>query len=175
MLNFIRGEGAALELNFAFVYTMEAHAADKWPMKWAIEWPEPTSLEERIACAKRCDEDLGWSPEVKVFLDTMDNQFCEQFKAWPAGCYVFSPTRRLHFIGQPESQNIFFDLECLFGFLRKLSSWTCPECNGKAEDTSASARDLKTTPENSTCALCGGDGSLVPKDPVPQSAPLTGA
>lgn len=87
---------------------MEAHASDKWPMKWAVEWPEPTTLAERISCAAHCDTDLGWSPDVNLLVDTMDNDFCRTFRAWPAGCYVFSPARQLLFVGEPETHDIFF-------------------------------------------------------------------
>ena len=114
-----------MELNFAFVYTMEAHAADKWPMKWAVEWPEPRTFEERIACACKCDQDLGWSPEVTFFVDTMDNEFCRTFGTWSVGCYVLSPTRRLLFVGEPKTHDVFFDIEQLFSFLRRLSPQAC--------------------------------------------------
>jgi len=129
LLSFIRGEGAVLNLNFAFVYTMEAHAADKWPMKWAVEWPEPKTLEERIARAERCDEDLGWSPHVALFVDGMCNDFCRTFSAWPTGCYVLSPTRQLLFVAEPETHEVFFDLEKLFEFLR---TFLVPEAGNQA-------------------------------------------
>ena len=108
-------------MNFAFVYTMEAHAADKWPMKWAVEWLEPRTF----AC--KCDQDLGWSPEVTLFVDTMDNEFCRTFGTWPAGCYVLSPTRRMFFVGEPKTHDVFFDIEQLFSFFRKLFPQACQE------------------------------------------------
>jgi len=101
---------------------MEAHAADKWPMKWAVEWPEPATLAERITCARKCDEDLGWSPEVLLLVDDMDNTFCKVFAAWPAGVYVLSPDRKLLFVGAPTTYDVFFDIEELFCFLRRVSS-----------------------------------------------------
>ena len=104
---------------------MRAHAADKWPMKWAVDWPEPRTLKERIACTSRCDQDLGWSPEVTLFVDTMDNEFCRTFGTWPVGCYVLSPTRRLLFVGEPKTHDVFFDIEQLFSFLRRLSPQAC--------------------------------------------------
>lgn len=176
MLNFIRGEGASLQLNFAFVYTLEAHAADKWPMKWAVEWPEPTCLEERIACAKRCDEDLGWSPEVQLFVDTMDNGFCKAFRAWPAGCYVLLPTRRLLFIGAPETHDVFFDVERLFSFLRRLASkpGVCPECSGRGHKRTNFSCVPKVFPKDTTCPLCNGYGDVEcpeePRTPLPHLA-----
>jgi len=163
-------------LNFAFVYTMEAHAADKWPMKWAVEWPEPKNLEERVACAKLCDEDLGWSPTVQLFVDSMDDNFCTMFRAWPAGCYVLLPTRQLLFIGAPETHDVFFDIERLFGFLRKLSSsdGACPECSGTGHNSiSACPTSLSTQAE--TCPLCKGVGRLCTENVSPQSAHLAGA
>lgn len=163
-------------LNFAFVYTMEAHAADKWPMKWAVEWPEPKNLEQRIACAKRCDEDLGWSPTVQLFVDSMDDNFCKMFRAWPAGCYVLLPTRQLLFIGAPKTHEVFFDIERLFGFLRKLSSsdGACPECSSTCHESASSCLpDLSYQAE--TCPLCKGVGSFHTTNNTTQSAHLAGA
>lgn len=108
-------------LHFVFLYIREAHASDSWPMKWAIEWPEPQTLDERIACAKKCDADLGWSPEVEVLVDGMDDGFCHSFKAWPAGGYVFDPNGHLLFVCAPPQGNVFFDVDELFQYLRTFS------------------------------------------------------
>lgn len=163
-------------LNFAFVYMMEAHAADKWPMKWAVEWPEPQSLMERIACAKRCDEDLGLSPIVQLFVDTMDNDFCKTFKAWPAGCYVLTSNRRLLFIGAPETHDVFFDIERLFGFLRTFvgSDLAYPNCN-ESDHQSSGARLANPSFQAKSCPLFKDDGIMCAETPSPQSACLAGA
>jgi len=121
LLSFIRGEGSSLGLHFVLLYTREAHASDTWPMKWAIEYPEPQSLEERIVRAKECDADLGWSPEVEVLVDGMNNSFCDAFKAWPAGGYVLDPEGHLLFVCAPPQGNVFFDVDNLFQYLRTFS------------------------------------------------------
>lgn len=118
LLNFIRAEGSSLDLHFMFVYTREAHASDTWPMKWAVEWPEPRNIDARITCAKKCDADLGWSPDVEVLVDGMTNEFCSSFGAWPANGYVLSPQGQLLFVCDPPKGSIFFDVERLFQFLR---------------------------------------------------------
>lgn len=118
MLNFIRSEGPPLGLHVAFVYIREAHAADKWPMQWAIEWPEPQSLDARIACAARCDSDLGWSPEVEVLVDGMDDSLCHTLGAWPTGGYVLGPEAELLFVCVARQGEARFDLDQLFQFLR---------------------------------------------------------
>lgn len=123
-MSFIRGPDCPPELNFIFVYIREAHASDVWPMKWAVEWPEPRSLEARVACAQRCEKDLDWSPEVQVFVDTMDDGFCNALGAWPAGGYVLEPGGRLLFVCAPPRDTIFFDTEELFGYLRGLTTGT---------------------------------------------------
>mmetsp|Transcript_90437 Transcript_90437/g.210412 ORF Transcript_90437/g.210412 Transcript_90437/m.210412 type:complete len:91 (+) Transcript_90437:148-420(+) len=89
-------------------------------MKWAVEWPEPQSLEARISCAKTCDADLGWSPEVQVLVDGMEDQFCHAFAAWPAGGYVLDSAAQLLFVCSPPKGDIFFDEAKLFAFLRNL-------------------------------------------------------
>ena len=112
-------------------------------MKWAVEWPEPRTLEERIACASRCDQDLGLSPEVTLFVDTMDNEFCRTFGAWPVGCYVLSPTRRLLFVGEPKTHDVIFDIEQLFSFFRKLFPQACQSTFSYVrEDSSSQAAAL---------------------------------
>lgn len=89
-------------------------------MKWAVEWPEPRLLEERLHCAARCDSDLGWSEHMGVYVDSMENDFCGKFKAWPAGCYVVAPGPQLLYAATPPKGEIFFDMEQLFGFLQGL-------------------------------------------------------
>lgn len=101
---------------------MEAHASDKWPMKWSVEWPEPTCLAERLQCAQRCDADLQWSPHVEVLVDGMEDAFCHAFAAWPAGGYVLRPGGELGFVCAPPQGGVFFDEELLFDYLREVGS-----------------------------------------------------
>mmetsp|Transcript_6212 Transcript_6212/g.13706 ORF Transcript_6212/g.13706 Transcript_6212/m.13706 type:complete len:99 (-) Transcript_6212:153-449(-) len=86
-------------------------------MKWSVEWPEPTTLDERLACARKCDEDLGWTPSVEVLLDGMDDAFCHSFAAWPASGYVLGPQGELLYICLPERNEVFFRFDALFEFL----------------------------------------------------------
>lgn len=90
-------------------------------MKWDVEWPEPKTLEERIACARTCDKDLGWSPAVEVLVDGMQDTFCEAFKAWPAGGYVLGGGGELLFTCAPPRNDVLFDVEELFAFLRSMA------------------------------------------------------
>jgi len=89
-------------------------------MKWAVEWPEPQTIDARIDCAMTCDAELGWSPEVDVVVDGMNDEFCKAFGAWPAGGYVLSPRGELLLACEPPEGKIFFDVERLFLFLRNL-------------------------------------------------------
>jgi hypothetical protein len=120
LLNFIDGEGATLNLHFAFVYILEAHASDKWPMRWAVEWPEAQSLADRRGYAKTCDSDLGWSRSgVDILVDGMNDSFCHSLAAWPAGGYVLGPDRQLLYVCAPPRSEVFFEEEQLFSFLRE--------------------------------------------------------
>merc|ERR1711879_29341 len=98
---------------------------------------------------------------MEIFVDTMSNDFCQTFKAWPAGCYVLSPTRQLLFIGAPKTHEIFFDIESLFHFLRKVSlaDGSCPECSGTGIKSGCLPN---ISAKRETCPLCKGDGSLWP-------------
>mmetsp|Transcript_2951 Transcript_2951/g.4844 ORF Transcript_2951/g.4844 Transcript_2951/m.4844 type:complete len:113 (-) Transcript_2951:254-592(-) len=101
-------------------YIREAHASDMWPMKWAVEWPSPQSLDERLMYAKKCDEELGWSPVVEVLVDGMDDAFCHAFAAWPASGYVLGPSGRLLYVLAPENDEVFFRTDALIDFLSSL-------------------------------------------------------
>lgn len=89
-------------------------------MKWAVEWPEPRTLEARITCTRKCDDDLGWSSSgVEVLVDSMDDSFCHSLAAWPAGGYVLGADRQLLYVCSPSRNEVFFDEEELFSFLRE--------------------------------------------------------
>lgn len=87
-------------------------------MKWAVEWPEPLSLEARASCAQKCDQDLGWSPKVEVLVDNMADDLCHGLGAWPACGYVIGADRQMLYICAPARNEVFFEEEELFRYLR---------------------------------------------------------
>ena len=69
--------------DFAFVYISEAHAKDEWPLGHVESYDQPTQMEERLALARRFDQeynDIGndmsnmgmvSSVDIPVVVDTM--------------------------------------------------------------------------------------------------------
>lgn len=132
MVNFIQKRSRCPKLpqfQFVLVYITEAHASDTWPMKWSVEWPRPTSLEQRIKYANTCAADLGLFPSFAgVVVDAMDDSFNEQFKCWPTTYFVIGENAELMYVGQPEDDATgdqgtemyaCYDVRDLLAFLRK--------------------------------------------------------
>lgn len=106
------------------MYIAEAHAADTWPMKFAVEWPRPRTLAERRAYALRCAQDLGVDDDV-VVVDGMDDAFNSAVKAWPTAYFVVGEGGKLLFaggVGGTGPQYASFDIGELLLFLRRLAA-----------------------------------------------------
>lgn len=129
MLRFIEGRARAglPAFQFVMVYITEAHASDTWPMKFSVEWPRPTSLEQRVQYANTCASDLklmkGFS---EIVVDGMDDQFNAAFKSWPTAYYVVDSSGTLLYIGDasddaPDEGEMYarYDVHELLEFLRE--------------------------------------------------------
>eukprot|EP01050_Picozoa_sp_SAG11_P027668 SAG11_NODE_7098_length_1194_cov_1.010046_2_plen_158_part_00 len=98
-------------VDFLFVYVMEAHASDEWPLGLRRSTtPQHRDIEARCTAAKcfrarktrsnlQCGDTLvhDWQGEpadvkaaatVSWFVDTMANEFYHAFGAWPEGHIV---------------------------------------------------------------------------------------
>ena len=83
-----------LHVQFKFVYILEAHATDTWPMPSSrynptgevVNIPTHTCIEERVAAAKALVDSMKVKGEVLV--DTMDDIFNTEFSAWPVMFYA---------------------------------------------------------------------------------------
>jgi len=123
--------GRGQDFQFVFVYITEAHASYTWPMKWSIEWPRPTTLEQRIEYAETCTRGLKLRPAFTVLVDPMSDDFNNAFRSWPTCYYVIDPKGKLLYIGDSNdnAMNAFpgereayasFDVRLLFRFLESL-------------------------------------------------------
>jgi len=106
------------KLQVAVVYIAEAHASDTWPMKWAVEWPRPVNLEQRVQYARTCVKDLQLGG-MRLLVDDMDNAFNACFGAWPTSYYILHHTK-LIYIGNPPPTEAFYDIHQLFDELDNL-------------------------------------------------------
>ena len=78
-------------MDFLFVYIMEAHAKDEWPLgKTRSKFRQHQTLGERIEAAKFYlkrslqMENSADAAEIPLAVDLMDNEFNTTFGAWPA-------------------------------------------------------------------------------------------
>jgi len=106
------------------MYICEAHASDTWPMKFAVEWPQPQCLEKRIEYAETCSMSLELKPHLDLFVDGMENTFNSAFCSWPTNYYVVSSDAVLLYIGDTDDNGLdyaSYNIEHLFQVLRRIS------------------------------------------------------
>ena len=71
-------------MNFLFVYILEAHAEDEWPIKeLAVEIKQHTSVADRLVAARNFTTDYTLHPSMAVAADNEDNVFVDQYASWP--------------------------------------------------------------------------------------------
>mmetsp|Transcript_26997 Transcript_26997/g.45534 ORF Transcript_26997/g.45534 Transcript_26997/m.45534 type:complete len:123 (+) Transcript_26997:1513-1881(+) len=69
---------------FAFVYILEAHAVDEWPVPCNNkDIKQHRSLLDRAAAARRMMAELSLPAEVKLLLDSEQNEFNSTYSSWP--------------------------------------------------------------------------------------------
>jgi hypothetical protein len=75
---------------YLMVYVREAHAADEWVMKdnqeRGLEIPQPQTVEERAAVARRCVAD--YRLDMPTAVDLIDDSVCKTYSGWPDRIYV---------------------------------------------------------------------------------------
>lgn len=84
------------------MYIREAHAADEWRLGDVVEINQHKSLEDRMAAAKQLTEHYGYT--VPVFVDSMGNDLCENYAAWPERYFVISPAGEVLHISSPADE-----------------------------------------------------------------------
>lgn len=116
-------------LNWVFIYTMEAHAVDEWPISSARY--EPTgkpvciskhkSIEDRLEAAKNFCKvfDVPFATAV----DTAEDEFESLFCTWPFRFYVLH-RKRVIYQAQPKDGLVTYGLEPLVEVLQKFALQT---------------------------------------------------
>eukprot|EP00301_Raphidiophrys_heterophryoidea_P026772 c9315_g1_i2.p1 GENE.c9315_g1_i2~~c9315_g1_i2.p1 ORF type:complete len:127 (-),score=24.97 c9315_g1_i2:239-619(-) len=108
------------KVQFVFVYILEAHASDTWPMGWSIEWPRPRSLKQRQDYAAKCISDLGLANlGMTILVDGMHNSFNRTFGSWPTAYYFTSADGVLLQIGEPDPGMASYDIERMLTFIEQ--------------------------------------------------------
>lgn len=95
-------------VNFRFVYILEAHAQDEWPIssaRWSptkqpVTYNQTRTIEERLSVAKDFIRDFDFP--IPVLLDKPDENLFEKFYApWPVRIYIVDSEHRLTYKAQP--------------------------------------------------------------------------
>jgi hypothetical protein len=74
---------------FVFVYIMEAHAVDEWPLFCINDsLQQHTTLEERLAGAQKLTAEFPFDPRIHMVLDDMSDSYNSTYSSWPFRYYV---------------------------------------------------------------------------------------
>ena len=76
-------EQVASQIDIVFVYILEAHACDEWKLGTKYQIPQHKSLEDRLAAVKQMKQELEFPDNIKVFCDSMNNEFDHMYSCWP--------------------------------------------------------------------------------------------
>jgi len=93
------------QANFLFVYILEAHAKDEWPMPLGTQpckYNQPTRIDERLNIASEYSK--NFPVPFPMVVDTMSNDFERSYAVWPERFFVIE-NGVMAFIGQPEPDN----------------------------------------------------------------------
>jgi len=91
--------------HFLTIYIVEAHAVDEWPVGDPLKISQPLCTTERIGVARAFVREYDY--QVPMVVDTIKNEFSEQFAAWPIRFYVVEDGRRLVYKAQPDHNNTY--------------------------------------------------------------------
>jgi len=73
-------------INFLTIYIREAHTRDEWPLGNDFCWKNPTTMEERMALARKFQREMKY--DVPMAVDAFDDPFNDYFSSWPERYYI---------------------------------------------------------------------------------------
>lgn len=74
------------KIDFLFIYILEAHASDEWPLGNHVEIEQHKTLEERVKAAKTFVERYSFT--YPVVVDSIKNDFNENYSVWPERWFI---------------------------------------------------------------------------------------
>jgi hypothetical protein len=84
------------------VYIKEAHPTDEWQMssneKEGVCYPQPKSLEDRVAIARNFVDAFGYS--LPMYVDDVTNAADELYAGWPERLYVIDEQGKIAYKGK---------------------------------------------------------------------------
>jgi len=102
-------------IGFLSVYIVEAHAIDEWPVGDPLKVTQPRTISERCGLARAFVGE--YRLRLPMVVDQLDNNFSNNFAAWPVRFYVIQKEEKrvaggegewkLVFKAQPDHQNTY--------------------------------------------------------------------
>jgi len=84
------------------VYIKEAHPEDEWQMdvneKEGVCYPQPRTLEERVAIAKDFQGKFRYA--IPMLVDGIDNRADSLYAGWPERLYILDEDGRVAYKGE---------------------------------------------------------------------------
>lgn len=84
---------------FYVVYVREAHATDGARPRFDVDVTEPTTLEERLGVAARCQADLG--VELPMLIDGIDDATERAYSGFPDRLFLIDTEGKVAYRGAP--------------------------------------------------------------------------
>lgn len=96
-------------VDIIFVYIVEAHAIDEWPIssgrynrgRGPVSVSQPTSNEERLALANKFRSDFDCL-EIPMLVDPIQNEFEKKYAPWPLRFYGVDENGKMSYIANPK-------------------------------------------------------------------------
>jgi len=95
-------------VNFLFVYILEAHASDEWPIRSSrsvpnsqpVCIPQTKSIDQRKSAAQQFVNDFDLKFPL-VMDDPQTNQFEKEYAPWPLRIYIIDENKILRYLAFP--------------------------------------------------------------------------
>ena len=89
---------------FIFIYTIEAHAQDRWRLDGSVQVNEPKTNIERSEIVHQFIQRTNWPiQEIPIWMDNveLDNPFEKAYACWPLRFYIIKNYNQITYIAQP--------------------------------------------------------------------------
>lgn len=94
------------KINFLFVYILEAHASDEWPLGDHVVIPQHKTLEERLKAAKDFQEKYEFN--FPMVVDSMENEYQNTYSVWPER-YMVLLNETIDYVSYPTNRGFLID------------------------------------------------------------------
>ena len=93
-LNALAEEYGGTKVKFVFVYILEAHATDEWPIACINEIvPQHRTLKDHVSAAALFQPSYPLHANIELVLDNDQNDFNASFASWPFRYWILCKDR----------------------------------------------------------------------------------